>query len=757
MSNYGNGSNIQYIYQYLNGQLVLVPIINNNANNYNNTDYGFYTSSKNKEYFELLPEPEITFNHNVPYKSPYNANSNYFSSHKNLYNKNTYDNDYYKTNENLNNYIPNNNLNQYPNNFIHGITSNIKPAINPPSFRTQPTNTQINRININQSRKANTKITKVEKIQSSPVNFQMNNIKNNIDNNLEININNQNNYHNNEINRNIQNQKEKRPNVKITNHSESIKHPQTEIKPNPNIITDKILSQPKTNIKNGVPDNTTIDKKQVKDSEIKRIPIPNNIKKENINYNPNEYIYSKNAKIKMPSPPDNTKINNPRKDNINNNINETQTQKINNNDTKIITNKEKDNQENQIISNNPTNNQGKNQTVNINQSQVSDVNQNNFENKPNDNRKNKDVEEIVEGINNIEIIPKNNIQYRPLTEKDFNEIFIKGIGIINLGNTCFINSCLQALIHCKLFMQTFFKYSDKLNEKTTPISYNFLLICIYMLDIGKTSRERYIDISYFKYIFGKKHPIFHGYSQNDSQEFCRIFLEDLSNELNEAKNKDLYKTLTNTEGKGKIKRDQEFDFNFKEREKSIIIDLFYSQIITTFTCKCGSEIYSFQKLLDFPLLFPENVQQIDINDLLQNYFKNEEVDFENKCEKCGKVEKHKKAMKISRPPEILIISLQRINETTQKKNECPVIFPGVLNLYDYIDHDIGNDKESYYQLFSVINHQGCINGGHYYTYIKPLKSENWYEFNDSSVRQIQIDKNIYQFAYALFYIKYKYQ
>ena len=221
MSNYGNGSNIQYIYQYLNGQLVLVPIINNNANNYNNTDYGFYTSSKNKEYFELLPEPEITFNHNVPYKSPYNANSNYFSSHKNLYNKNTYDNDYYKTNENLNNYIPNNNLNQYPNNFIHGITSNIKPAINPPSFRTQPTNTQINSININQSRTANTTITKVKKIQPSPVNFQMNNIKNNIDNNLEININNQNNYHNNAINRNIQNQKEKRPNVKITNRNKT--------------------------------------------------------------------------------------------------------------------------------------------------------------------------------------------------------------------------------------------------------------------------------------------------------------------------------------------------------------------------------------------------------------------------------------------------------------------------------------------------------------------------------------------------------
>ena len=36
-------------------------------------------------------------------------------------------------------------------------------------------------------------------------------------------------------------------------------------------------------------------------------------------------------------------------------------------------------------------------------------------------------------------------------------------------------------------------------------------------------------------------------------------------------------------------------------------------------------------------------------------------------------------MKISRPPEILILSLQRINETTKKKNECSVIFDEDLN------------------------------------------------------------------------------
>ena len=43
---------------------------------------------------------------------------------------------------------------------------------------------------------------------------------------------------------------------------------------------------------------------------------------------------------------------------------------------------------------------------------------------------------------------------------------------------------------------------------------------------------------------------------------------------------------------------------FKSRENSIIVDIFYNQIINIFTCSCGFESYSFQKLLDIPLLLP---------------------------------------------------------------------------------------------------------------------------------------------------------
>ena len=409
------------------------------------------------------------------------------------------------------------------------------------------------------------------------------------------------------------------------------------------------------------------------------------------------------------------------------------------------------------------NNQGYTQELTTDLNQITNPNtnltniypQNQINNEVNTiNQDNTNIIEITNEFSNLQI-NKVETKKRPLNSEDYQNIHLSGIGIINLGNTCFMNSCLQILIHCKLFIHEFFNKSSIINKETTPISYEFLLICISMLD-NKNDNERYIDISNFREVFGKKHPIFNDYSQNDSQEFCRVFLEDLSMELNEVKNKTVYKALTNSEGKSKILRDKEFDLNFRGREESIITKLFYSQIINTFTCQCGSEIYSFQKLLDFPLLLPPNINEIDIYTLIKIYFKTEIIDFESKCERCKKIAKHKKTMKISRPPEILIICLQRIDTKTQQKNECLVNFPEFLNLNEFIDQDCGFGKESEYKLFSVVNHQGIVDCGHYFSYIQPLGSKNWFEFNDSSVRHVKEGLKSFPYAYALFYIKKKY-
>ena len=269
------------------------------------------------------------------------------------------------------------------------------------------------------------------------------------------------------------------------------------------------------------------------------------------------------------------------------------------------------------------------------------------------------------------------------------------------------------------------------------------------------THQKYIDISNFKNCFGKKHPTFGGYLPNDSQEFCRVFLEDLNSELNEVKEKTLYKMLTISSKKEKIELDKEFNNAFEKREKSIVTDLFYSQIVTTFTCECSAKTYSFQKILDFPLLLPQNQQKVSIKDLLTSYFQTETIDFENKCDDCSKVLKHKKESKISRPPEILILSLQRIDQVTQKKNECMVNFPQILDMSEFIDKECGYGQKPVYNLFGVINHVGKIEYGHYFSYIKIQDREDWFEFNDSAVKNIGKNFDSFPYAYILFYVQNK--
>ena len=258
-----------------------------------------------------------------------------------------------------------------------------------------------------------------------------------------------------------------------------------------------------------------------------------------------------------------------------------------------------------------------------------------------------------------------------------------------------------------------------------------------------------------KEIFSSKHYDFRGFRQHDAQEFCRIFLEDINQELNEVKVKPPYKELS-TFKKSKIECNKEFDDNFKSRENSLVIDCFYSQIINKFKCKCGFETYSFQKILDIPLLLKKEGKKFELDDLLKTYFESENILFETKCEKCKEKQLHKKEMNFSQTPNILIISLQRRNERTGRKNNCPLKYPEVLNIKKYIDEDFQNENESEYMLYGIGNHSGDFNFGHYFAYIK-LNGEKWYEFNDSRVIPFLKTNNILysSSAYILFYKKAK--
>lgn len=59
---------------------------------------------------------------------------------------------------------------------------------------------------------------------------------------------------------------------------------------------------------------------------------------------------------------------------------------------------------------------------------------------------------------------------------DKNYISETQIGIINIGNTCFINSILQILFHTPIFLDEFLKHTKEIKKMPMTVCYNLLKI-----------------------------------------------------------------------------------------------------------------------------------------------------------------------------------------------------------------------------------------------------------------------------------------
>lgn len=150
----------------------------------------------------------------------------------------------------------------------------------------------------------------------------------------------------------------------------------------------------------------------------------------------------------------------------------------------------------------------------------------------------------------------------------------------------------------------------------------------------------------------------------------------------------LYRELIYKDKKSKLQCNNDYYLNYNKYENSIITNLFYSQLITINVCKCKNIVHSFHKIIDIPLIIPENKDKLHIYDLLDLYFSQQVLVFEAFCEICkNKNIRNIKNLKISYPAVILICSLQRIDILKNIKNNSMVEFNDNLDMKSYIDSD----------------------------------------------------------------------
>lgn len=313
-------------------------------------------------------------------------------------------------------------------------------------------------------------------------------------------------------------------------------------------------------------------------------------------------------------------------------------------------------------------------------------------------------------------------------------------GLINLGNTCYINATIQCLSNTKILNRFFNIKYDKLvknpNDSNAIFTHEFN-------DLRKLmqSKECVINPKRFIAVIQKisslqNRPEFSGYDQNDAGEFIQYFIEVIHNSI---------KRKVSFSIKGEIKNDKDKLANecfkaqkkFFENEYSEIINIFYgtmiTQIINNKNPKENNIVCEPFSTLILPI--PDK-KEITLMDCFNEYIKNEKInDIKEKYNRFWSL------------PDVLILVLNRFAYDGSKKNQKLIkITIDDIDLSDYV---LEYNNETIYNLFATCEHSGNINGGHYTANIKNNKGI-WYNVNDNIIKKINSDKIITQKTYILF-------
>jgi ubiquitin C-terminal hydrolase len=289
-------------------------------------------------------------------------------------------------------------------------------------------------------------------------------------------------------------------------------------------------------------------------------------------------------------------------------------------------------------------------------------------------------------------------------------------GLINLGNSCWLNSIVQVLATLPTFC----------DESDGPLSRTFSKLAA---DLRRGGRP--LDPLGFVNEVQRKLDWLSVDNQEDANEFLVLLLDQIRDEQRGSS-----AGLSSTEKNAVLEC------------LSTLTDTVFAFVQKTTTqceeCRFESELY--QRMSVTSLFIPIGGGATTLEDCLRLYFSSSGVDGEDRiCDHCHRQSDCQMTYSFETFPRILCLHLTRfrLKGDHYVKNNVRVAFPELLSFDEILQIPV------MYRLAGFVSHYGTMEGGHY-TAIARI-GEFYFEFDDRETDPADPDKLFGLQPYVLFY------
>ena len=323
-------------------------------------------------------------------------------------------------------------------------------------------------------------------------------------------------------------------------------------------------------------------------------------------------------------------------------------------------------------------------------------------------------------------------------------------GLLNIGNTCFMNTALRCLMSVKVFVSYFLsnQYTEDINNDKVEHEFieNFANLTKKIWEENAIIRPINFKngISKFYLPYASAH-------QHDAAEAFIKIIELLHEGLS-------YKAEIRPIETGAPLSDQDkinllaidawkraFENNY-----SIPLKLFHGQNICKVKCNsCKNVSIRFDTFCTINLPITDSTNTL--YDCINQYVLSQDMDDKLTCEHCKTKCNVSIRNSIWKMPPVLTFCFNRFGSSqsvTHKLIDFPVTKANFSNLAEK-----NSDKRVIYDLVSIANYRGNMDFGHYWAFSK-CSDGSWKEFDDEKITDITDLSNLAtEHSYFLVYVK----